>query len=163
MLQRFPAARGWHGAFLGVDVVSVADVAQAVERFGERYLRRVFTPAEVAYCTGEGRAPAPHLAARFAAKEATFKALRGSAEDPLDWRSIEVLRRADGSCALRLHGEMSRLAGRRGVNHLDVSLSHDGAYAIAVVLGARPVAPSPGAVSFGVLRRYRRQRRMQRP
>jgi holo-[acyl-carrier protein] synthase len=163
MSQRVPAALGWHGAFLGVDVVSVADVAQAFDRFGEHYLRRVFTPAEVAYCTAEGRAPAPHLAARFAAKEATFKALRGSAEDPLDWRSIEVLRRADGSCALRLHGEMSRLADRRGVAHLDVSLSHDGAYAIAVVLGARPMVSSTSAVSFGVMRRYKRVRRMQRP
>jgi holo-[acyl-carrier protein] synthase len=161
MVQRVPAALGWHGAFLGVDVVSVADVAQACDRFGDHYLRRVFTPAEVAYCTAEGRAPAPHLAARFAAKEATFKALRGSAEDPLDWRSIEVLRRADGSCALRLHGEMSWLADRRGVAHLDVSLSHDGAYAIAVVLGARPIAASPSGVSFGILRRYKRPRKMQ--
>jgi holo-[acyl-carrier protein] synthase len=162
MLQRSHAARGWHGAFLGVDVVSVADVAQAVERFGERYLRRVFTPAEVAYCTAEGRAPAPHLAARFAAKEATFKALGGNGEDPFDWRSIEVLRHADGSSELRLHGEMSRLAGRRGVRHLDVSLSHDGAYAIAVVLGARPMAFSPSAVSFGVQRRLNRPRRFHR-
>jgi holo-[acyl-carrier protein] synthase len=121
-------------AALGADIVEVAQVARSIATFGDRYLRRVFTDRELAYCTSEGRDPAPHLAARFAAKEAAAKALRVG-DSPLDWRWIEVLRRADGACDLRLHGGMRALAQRRGVSDLRVSMSHDGAYAIAVVVG----------------------------
>ncbi len=119
---------------LGVDLVAVDEVARSLERFGERYLSRVYTPAEVAYCTSGGRPPAAHLAARFAAKEATFKALRGG-DTALDWRSIEIVRHADGSCTVKLHGEAQKMAEGRGVRTLDVSLSHDGEYAVAVVVG----------------------------
>jgi holo-[acyl-carrier protein] synthase len=145
---------------LGVDLVAVAEVARALEQFGDRYLNRVYTPAEIAYCTshGHGRSPAPHLAARFAAKEATFKALHGQ-DEALDWRSIEVLRLADGSSALRLHGGAHALAQRRRVQTLRVSLSHDGDYAVAVVAGeAGRRRPGPGAAS-----RIARKRRIQRP
>jgi holo-[acyl-carrier protein] synthase len=102
--------------------------------FGDRYLRRVFTQGELAYCTVEGRDPAPHLAARFAAKEATAKALRVG-DAPFAWRWIEVVRRADGACELLLHRGMRALAKRRGVRGFRLSMSHDGAYAIAVVAG----------------------------
>jgi holo-[acyl-carrier protein] synthase len=119
---------------LGVDIVEVAQVALSIATFGDRYLRRVFTDGELAYCTAEGRDQAPHLAARFAAKEAAAKALRVG-DSPLDWRWIEVVRRADGTCDLHLHGAMRALAKRRGVRDLRVSMSHDGAYAIAVVVG----------------------------
>jgi holo-[acyl-carrier protein] synthase len=114
--------------------LEVAQVAHSIATFGDRYLRRVFTDGELAYCTVEGRDPVLHLAARFAAKEATSKALRVG-DAPLDWRWIEVVRRADGACGLRLHGGMRALAKRRGVCTLRLSMSHDGAYAIAVVVG----------------------------
>ena len=148
---------------MGIDLVAINEVADAVARFGDRYLNRVYTPGEVAYCTGSGRSgrvAAAHLAARFAAKEATFKALRGGQgdgnDDAFDWQSIELHRLADGSCILRLQGEAQRIAARRGVGHLDVSFSHDGGYAIAVVVGE--AAPTPSSAS-----RFRRQpRRTQR-
>jgi holo-[acyl-carrier protein] synthase len=119
---------------VGVDLVAVAEVARSIEAFGERYLHRVFTPGELAYCLADGRDPASHLAARFAAKEATFKALQGG-DEAFDWRSIEVLRRPDGSCGLLLHDGMHRLLRRRGIGALRLSMSHDGGYAIAVVVG----------------------------
>jgi len=127
-------ARTGSSALLGADVVEIAQVARSVATFGERYLRRVFTRRELAYCSADGRDAAPHLAARFAAKEAAAKALRVG-DAPLDWRWIEVARRADGSCRLRLHEGMRTLARRRRVGALRVSLSHDGAYAFAVVIG----------------------------
>ena len=132
---------------LGADVVEVAQVARSIATFGERYLRRVFTERELAYCTAEGRDPAPPLAARFAAKEATCKALRvGDAR--LDWRWIEIVRRPDGGSEILLHRGMRSLARRRGTLALGVSMSHDGAYAIAVVLSqerSRPrTVPSNG-------------------
>jgi holo-[acyl-carrier protein] synthase len=121
-------------AFLGADLVEIAQVEQSVATFGDRYLRRVFTPRELAYCMARGRRSGPHLAARFAAKEATAKALR-TGDAPLDWRWIEVDRRGDGSCRLLLHGAMRALVKRRRVGALHVSMSHDGAYAFAVVVG----------------------------
>jgi holo-[acyl-carrier protein] synthase len=134
-LPTLPEIRGADASTLvGADVVDVAQVAHSIGTFGERYLRRVFTDQEVAHCTVGGRDPAPHLAARFAAKEAAFKALRAG-DAPFDWRWIEVRSRGDGSCGLLLHRGMRSLAKRRGVRRLELSMSHDGAYAIAVVVG----------------------------
>jgi holo-[acyl-carrier protein] synthase len=134
-LEGLRGAEGNAFPFVGADIVEIAQIAQSMETFGDRYLRRVFTEGELAYCLGDGRTPDAHLAARFAAKEATFKALRAGTI-PFDWRWIEVVQRRDGSCGLRLHGGMRTLARRRGARSLRVSLSHDGAYAIAVVVGA---------------------------
>jgi holo-[acyl-carrier protein] synthase len=115
-------------------MVEVAQVAHSIATFGDRYLRRVFTDRELAYSAAEGRDPAPHLSARFAAKEATSKALRVG-DAPLDWRWIEVVRGADGACGLLLRHGMRALAKRRGVRAFQLSMSHDGAYALAVVVG----------------------------
>ena len=135
-----PVARAAGRPRVGADLVEIAQVAQSVATFGDRYLRRVFTARELAYCMARGRRPAPHLAARFAAKEATAKALRAG-DRPLDWRWIEVARRADGSCGLRLHEGMRALCKRRGVGALSLSMTHDGAYAFAVVVCS--AAPRP--------------------
>jgi holo-[acyl-carrier protein] synthase len=114
--------------------MEVAQVARSIVTFGERYLRRVFTDRELAYCTADGRDPVPHLAARFAAKEAACKALRVG-DAPLDWRWIEVVRYSDGACGLVLHRGMRTLARRHGIRAFRLSMSHDGAYAIAVIVG----------------------------
>jgi holo-[acyl-carrier protein] synthase len=115
-----------------------------MEQFGDRYLTRIYTQGEIAYC-GDAVDAASHFAARFAAKEATFKALRaGQAGDvAIDWRSVEVVRLADGSPGLRLHGNIDGLARRRGVADLRLSLSHDAGFAVAVVAGDVEASPSP--------------------
>src|SRR6187397_1218911 len=107
---------------VGVDVVEVAQVAAAVSRFGERYVRRVFTAHEAAYCQAAA-APvaAARLAARFAAKEAAVKALEPD-ERWTAWRDIEVQREQTGRCTLRLHGAAARLAERRGIDGLLLSM-----------------------------------------
>jgi holo-[acyl-carrier protein] synthase len=122
---------------VGVDVVSVAEVAVALSRFGDRYVRRAFTPDEAAYCrAGAGSVAAARFAVRFAAKEAAVKALRP--QSPwADWRAIEVRRHASGRCALRLHRQAASLAARRGIQHLALSMSHDGDHAAAVVVALR--------------------------
>jgi holo-[acyl-carrier protein] synthase len=120
---------------LGVDVISVTAVSRSLERFGERYIRRVFTAPEAAYClAGTGQAAAARFAVRFAAKEATLKALRP--EDPsADWRSIEVRRHdPSGRCDVVLHGEMAALAVHQGIETLALSMSHHEDHAIAVVV-----------------------------
>jgi holo-[acyl-carrier protein] synthase len=130
-LRDVQAEAGW---VLGTDLVEVAQVARSVETFGERYLHRLYTAGELAYCMSQRTGQAAHLAARFAAKEATLKALR-QGDEATDWRSVELVRRPDGSCALLLHGGARALAERRGVEGLRVSVSHDGEYAVAVVIG----------------------------
>ena len=119
---------------VGVDVVAVAHVAAAVSRFGERYVARVFTSQEATYCRAAA-APiaAARLAARFAAKEATVKALAPD-ERWTAWRDIEVKRGRTGRCTLRLHGAAARLAARRGIGRLLLSMTHEADVAAAVVV-----------------------------
>jgi holo-[acyl-carrier protein] synthase len=119
---------------VGVDLVSVREVARSLERFGERYVRRIFTPREAAYCrAAAGRGAAARLAVRFAAKEATLKALHPGTPWA-DWRSIEVQLHASGWCEIVLHGEAAALARRQGIETLALSMSHDGGRAAAVVV-----------------------------
>jgi holo-[acyl-carrier protein] synthase len=122
---------------VGVDVTSVAEVASAVRRFGDRYVRRVFTPAEAAYCrAASGAAASRRFAARFAAKEAAVKVLQPDSPWS-DWRAIEVRRHQSGRCALVLHRRAAALAAARGIEHLAVSISHDGNHAAAIVVALR--------------------------
>jgi holo-[acyl-carrier protein] synthase len=118
---------------VGVDVVETARIERAARRHGERFLGRVFTEAEAAYCRGMKRS-AEHLAARFAAKEAAVKALGTGFGRGFGLRDIEVARDASGRPALRLHRRARSLAERLGVRRVHVSLSHSRDLAAAVVV-----------------------------
>jgi holo-[acyl-carrier protein] synthase len=130
---------------VGLDLVDVREVAESIERFGQRYLERCYTPAEVAYAmsapdrvTGVRR-----LAARWAAKEATIKAL-GASERGISPRQIEVVRAGDGSVHLELHGPAFAAARAAGVlpGALVVSMSHQGDLAAAVVVAQKEKSAS---------------------
>jgi holo-[acyl-carrier protein] synthase len=125
---------------VGVDLVSIAEVASSVERFGERYLNRLFTAQELASCARAPAETAASLAARFAAKEAVIKVLRPVGPHP-EWRSIEVIRGPEGACDIRLHGTAARLAEDAGIRELGVSLTHEAGMAAAVVIGLCQVDP----------------------
>lgn len=120
---------------VGTDIVEVDRVERAVARWGEAFVRRVFTPAEAERARA---APlrAPRLAARFAAKEAVMKAL-GVGWRALAWREIEILNDALGRPEVRLHGAAARIAEQRGVTGVLVALSHTHQHAVAnaVALG----------------------------
>lgn len=123
-----------------MDLVDVAETEESLSRFGDAYLRRVFTPREVAACAGDVR----RLAACFAAKEAMAKTL-DAGDEPLDWRSIEVLVARDGSVAVELAGHGAELADRAGIGRFDVSVTAAHEYAVAVVLAEREVTrPTTG-------------------
>jgi holo-[acyl-carrier protein] synthase len=109
---------------VGTDLVRVSRIAESLATFGERFLRRIFTEQEIAYATRSPSQTAERLAARFAAKEATMKALGRQAA----WRQIEVVRAEDGRCSLALHGDLTH------DGELAVSLSHEGDLATAVVV-----------------------------
>ncbi|HEX6989842.1 MAG TPA: holo-ACP synthase [Bacillota bacterium] len=124
---------------IGVDLVAVDRIARVVGRRGERFLSRVFTPAELAACP-PGEQYARRLAARFAAKEAVLKALGTGLAAGIRWREIEVQRPARGRPAITLHGRAAQHAAALGVARLHLSLSHDGPFAAAFVVaeGGRP-------------------------
>lgn len=117
----------------GVDLVDVERIAQAVARHGDRFLQRVFTPGEIAYCDSSAAHRASRLAARFAAKEAALKAL-GIGLREVKWTDMEVTRDEQGKPSLRLSGRLAEIAAHRGVTRLHLSLSHTKQYAIAQVV-----------------------------
>jgi holo-[acyl-carrier protein] synthase len=125
---------------VGVDLVAVDEVQSAVAHFGDRYLSRVFTEHELACATGKGEVRARHLAARFAAKEATMKVL-GPGDRLPAWQSIEVHQDESGRCTLRLYGHASELAKRARLSDFALSLSHEGNLATAVVFALGWTAP----------------------
>ena len=115
---------------VGVDVVEIERVEAALGRFGARFLRRVYTAEEAAFCRGRVH----ELAARFAAKEAVMKAL-GTGARGLAWSEIEVLPNHRGKPLVYLHGRAKARAERIGLAGLDVSMSHSREYAVAFVVG----------------------------
>jgi holo-[acyl-carrier protein] synthase len=131
---------------VGIDLVLVEDVAGSVERFGPRYVGRIFTDHEIDYCRGDdSTGPASYLqrlAARFAAKEAMVKILR-----PIDvrpaWRDIEVRSEAGGWTGMRLSGLAADLADEAGIEQVAVSLTHEEPMAAALVVGVCRSHESP--------------------
>jgi holo-[acyl-carrier protein] synthase len=117
---------------LGLDATDIPRVAEVLKRYGDRFLRRVFTDGEIAYCTRR-RDPVPHLAGRFAAKEAAMKALGTGHSRGVIWKDVEVVR-AGGPPRLELHGAAARHASRLKVRNSLVTITHSDALAIAQVL-----------------------------
>jgi len=129
---------------VGSDLVEVSRIARALERHGERFLRRVFTPAE-AWGAG-GILPAESLAARFAAKEAVLKALGTGWAWGARWTDVEVLGGRGGPPAARLHGAAHQRALALGVRWVHLSLTHDAGLALAfAVLEGEEADMGPGS------------------
>ncbi len=105
-------------------------IGEAVARHGERFLRRVFTEAETAYCLGRG-VPEQHLAGRFAAKEAVLKALGTGWGGGVHWHDIEVKQAASGGPVAELRGGAARLAKATGIVRIHISISHTSSHAVA--------------------------------
>ena len=131
----------------GVDLVNLGRMERVIRRWGDRFKERVFTPEEIAVCTGR---PVPHhaFALRFGAKEAFSKALGLGMRRGLRWRDIEVYNDPAGKPGLKLHGAASEICSENGINGVHVSLSDDGEYGVAMVVlevrGDRPDAAPDG-------------------
>jgi holo-[acyl-carrier protein] synthase len=117
----------------GVDIVETLRVAQALKRHGERFSKRVYTPAEIAYCE-RFKNQAERYAARFAAKEAAFKALGTGWRDGVRWLDVEVTHLPSGKPELVLTGRAQELARELGVKCTAVSISHSDRYVVAQVI-----------------------------
>jgi holo-[acyl-carrier protein] synthase len=118
---------------VGTDLVSVEAVRSALERHADRYLTRVYTEREVADCQGADGVEPERLAARFAAKEAALKVLRHGGEG-VPWPAIELVKNTAGWVELALHGRAAELAEEAGISGFSVSVTHEGGFALAVVV-----------------------------
>ena len=117
---------------LGIDIIRVSRIKDSLARFGDRFTKRVLTPAESAYVRGRPET----MAGRWAAKEAVSKVL-GLGVRGIGWRDIEIERLPTGQPAVKLHGRAARRAEQLGMGRVAVSLSHESDYAVAIAYGVR--------------------------
>ncbi len=118
---------------LGTDLAEIARIEQSIARFGQRFLERIYTPAEIAYCQRKKNF-GESFAARFAAKEAAAKALGTGISYGVSWHEFEVVREPSGKPTLRLSGRAAELAARLKATRSALSLTHTATMAMAVVI-----------------------------
>jgi holo-[acyl-carrier protein] synthase len=119
---------------VGTDLMETKRIEVSIGRYGERFLDRVFTAGEIAYCLRKKKNAAESFAARFAAKEAGAKALGTGISRGVTWKELEVRREANGRPTLHLSGRAAELAGAMGVRRMQLSLTHSRELAMAVVV-----------------------------
>jgi holo-[acyl-carrier protein] synthase len=119
---------------LGTDLIETKRMQQSIDRFGERFLDRVFTAGEIEYCMRKKKNSAESFAARFAAKEAGAKALGTGISRGVSWKEFEVRREASGRPTLHMSGRAQEIAEAMGVKRVQLSLTHTRDWAMAVVI-----------------------------
>jgi len=124
-----------HG--VGVDIVQLARIRHAVHTYGDRFLQRIYSPGEIEQCEADSEERIERYAARFAAKEAAFKAFRDDLGDALSWHDFEVEQDASGAPGFRLSGRAAEVCGQLGISRIHVSLSHTGVSASAIVVAEK--------------------------
>jgi holo-[acyl-carrier protein] synthase len=117
----------------GIDITEVPRIREAIERHGERFLKRVFTAGEIQYCESKANR-VERYAARFAAKEAGMKAIGTGWNHGVRWRDIEVARKPGGRPTLLLHGKAAEFAAQLGATNIALSLTHTAEEAMAQVI-----------------------------
>ena len=118
---------------IGIDVIQNDRIRDSIQRFGDRFLNRIYTEAEMEYCRKCAQ-PEIHYAARFAAKEAAFKALGTGWAAGVKWKDVEVVKLPSGKPELHLYGEALAHATSAGAKQFFVSLTHDQSVSCAVVV-----------------------------
>lgn len=119
---------------LGTDIVEIVRIGRLIERHGEHFLTRVYTPGEIAYCQRR-KEYLQHYAGRWAAKEAVMKVLGTGFVKGIGWQDIEVTAKPSGQPAIALHGSVRDYAVERGIDTVLITISHCRAYATATAIG----------------------------
>ena len=117
----------------GIDIAEVPRIADSIERFGERFLNRIFTEGERRYCDAKANR-VERYAARFAAKEAGMKAIGTGWNHGVTWKDVEVTRMPGGRPTLSFHGKAAEFAAKLGTKNIALSLTHTADYAMAQVI-----------------------------
>lgn len=115
----------------GIDIIEIDRIQNVLSRYGNRFLNKIFTPDEIQYCRGRS----PNLAGRFAAKEATMKALKTGTRG-VSWKDIEVIRASNGAPSIKLYNRALARSESLGVSSLSISFSHSRDYAVASVIAS---------------------------
>lgn len=118
----------------GVDIAEVGRIRESIERFGDRFLHRVFTEGEIEYCERKKASRFESYAARFAAKEAGMKALGTGWNHGVRWRDIEVVRQRGQRPTIQLHGQAAVFAQKLGAKNIALSITHTAEQALAHVI-----------------------------
>lgn len=116
---------------IGIDIVKIQRISNAVEKWGHRFLERIFTEKEISYCFSK-RIPYPSLAVRFAAKEALIKAL--NSETPVSFKDVEVININSGKPLLKINGRLDDYFKKHFISKAHLSLSHENEFGIACVI-----------------------------
>ena len=124
----------------GVDLVDCKRIAEAIEKHGDRFLRRVYTQRELDYCLGKKR-ELEHLAGRFAAKEAVLKVLGTGWSGGINWTDIEVVNEPSGQPRVTLSGRTREIADEQGLGEVLISISHISTHAIASAVATKNRGP----------------------
>ncbi len=119
----------------GVDMVDCKRLLASVEKFGQKFLDRVYTPLEQEYCRSRKKSEIQSLAGRFAVKEAVLKVLGTGWRDGIAWTDIEVRNQPSGQPVAHLHGKCREIADQQGIDKILISISHIQTHAIASAIG----------------------------
>ena len=122
--------------FCGTDIISVERIKNSIIELGETFLKRIYTDEEISYCESRRMSKFQSYAARFAAKEAAYKALAPETAKNVSWHDAEVIRKENGKPIVVFHGRLEEIMKEKGIKqeNVDLSLSHDDAYAIATIV-----------------------------
>ncbi len=122
--------------FCGNDIIKISRIKDTIEKLGETFTKRVYTEQEINYCESRRMCKYQSYAARFAAKEAVYKAISPETSEDITWQDIEIKRMENGKPIIKLNGKIKDCANKIGISDekIDVSLSHDEDYAIATVV-----------------------------
>jgi len=128
--------------FLGTDICEISRIAESYEKFGEKFLDKVFTRSEINYCTQKSKLTSQRLAVRFATKEAVAKALGVGVNKlgwnkGIDWKDVEVLRDEKGAVCIKLAGKAKKLEEENRITNWTISVSHSRDNAVSTVIGYR--------------------------
>lgn len=127
---------------LGTDLTEVDRIERSLQRFGEQFVRRIYTAGEIAYCFARKKSSAESFAARFAAKEAGAKALGTGISRGVGWQELEVVRHPGQAPQLLLHRRAAEIAAALGIQRLSLSLTHTRGMAMAVVVAEGEEQPT---------------------
>ena len=130
---------------VGTDITECLRIAQMIERHGELFIDRVYTPLEIEYCRSR-RMATQHFAGRWAAKEAVMKALGTGFTKDVGWTDIEVLVKPSGQPHIQLHGPTRNYADGLGVGEIMITISHTHTFATATAIALPKNALSPGSL-----------------
>ena len=122
--------------FCGTDIVSVERIKHSINEFGDTFLKRIYTDEEISYCESRRMSKFQSYAARFAAKEAAYKALSPDTAEGVRWHDAEIVNKNNGKPIVVFHGRLKEVAEEKGITAeaFDVSLSHDDTFAIATIV-----------------------------